>query len=187
MPGKLPKTIWVYRILHYKNSEYTLRNGIYTRDSPKADPNYINIGDSGLIEQRNDFPVPIPPSGNLGDYVPFYFGTHSPMLLNIKTGYRGVTKRPERDIIYFCCDVRSLMNHCAEWVFTDGHAKNSITEFFNTPGDLKEVDWDIVRERYWSNNEDDFDRMRRKQAEFLVKNHVPQRCIGQIVVFDDDM
>jgi hypothetical protein len=31
------------------------------------------------------------------------------------------------------------------------------------------------------------DRMRRKQAEFLVKSHVPTKCISRIVVFDENI
>lgn len=38
----------------------------------------------------------------------------------------------------------------------------------------------------WKNNEEDFDRMRRKQAEFLVKDHVPVNCIGGIIVYNEE-
>jgi len=84
----------VFRMVHANNVEYILKNGICCRTHPLADPDYINIGDTHLITQRDEYMVPInPPDGNLGDYVPFYFGGHSPMLLNIKTGHRGVSKR----------------------------------------------------------------------------------------------
>jgi len=49
---------------------------------------------------------------------------------------------------------------------------------------LDKVDWDMVSERHWKNTEEDFDRMRRKQAEFLVKTHVPLSCISSIVVLN---
>lgn len=38
----------------------------------------------------------------------------------------------------------------------------------------------------WNNNEEDYDRMRRKQAEFLVKEHVPVKCIGCIIVLNEE-
>jgi ssDNA thymidine ADP-ribosyltransferase, DarT len=107
------------------------------------------------------------------------------MLLNIKTGYRGIAKRPQGDIIYIVCRVNMLIEHCEEWCFTDGHAKNAITEFYNNTDNLNEVDWIMVAERKWNNIEDDFDRMRRKQAEFLVKHHVPVRCISSILVLNE--
>jgi len=49
---------------------------------------------------------------------------------------------------------------------------------------LDKIDWSIVAEKYWSNKADDFDRMRRKQAEFLVKEHVPVNCIYKVAVFN---
>jgi hypothetical protein len=166
--------------------EYLLQNGIYTKMHANADPNYINIGDSSLIMQRNVTPIGItPPGGNLGEYVPFYFGPLSPMLFNIKTGYRGVTQRPQSDIVYICCSANGIISTCAEWCFTDGHAKTTFTEFYNDMNEIDNVDWSIVSERYWRNTDDDYDRMRRKQAEFLVKSHVPATCISQIVVYTE--
>jgi ssDNA thymidine ADP-ribosyltransferase, DarT len=185
MPGSQPTIVCVYRIVHIDNVEYLLTNGMFTRSHAQSDPNYINIGDSNLIEQRNDYPVSVnPPNGNLGEYVPFYFGPLSPMLLNIKTGYRGISKRSQAEIVYIVCQLGVLVQQCAEWCFTDGHAKNAITEFCNNIGSLHKVDWNLVRERHWSNTEDDIDRMRRKQAEFLVKDHVSVSCISCIVVQD---
>ncbi len=133
MPGRKPDIVKIYRIVHIDNIEHLLKNGMYHRGHANADPNYINIGDSDLIAQRHDYPVGInPPGGALGEYVPFYFGPLSPMLLNIKTGYRGITQRPQRDIIYIACKVSDVVRHCPNWCFTDGHAKNKITTFYNT-------------------------------------------------------
>ncbi|HMT54904.1 MAG: DUF4433 domain-containing protein [Saprospiraceae bacterium] len=186
MPGQQPNIVSVFRIVHIDNVEYLLKHGMFTRNHSMADPNYINIGDSGLIAQRNTYPVSInPPNGVLGDCVPFYFGPLSPMLFNIKTGYRGITQRPQSEIVYIVCIVNTLIDNCKEWCFTDGHAKNAITGFYNNIDNLSEVDWNMVAERQWSNTEDDFDRMRRKQAEFLVKNHVPVNCISSIVVLNE--
>ena len=64
-------------------------------------------------------------------------------------------------------------------------SQNSITHFYNSVHDLKEVDWKIVENRIWKNTDDDWDRMRKKQAEFLVKDHVPVACIKGIAVFDE--
>lgn len=175
----------LFRIIHVDNLEYLLQNGMFTRGHIQADPNYINIGDSTLITQRQAHPVGIiPPGGFLGDYVPFYFGPLSPMLLNIKTGYRGVNKRPQTDIVYICCRFFNVIEKCQEWCFTDGHAKDRLTAFYNKEEHLNCVDWDIVWQRYWLPIEEDIDRMRRKQAEFLVKNLVPVECISGIIVYN---
>ena len=103
--------ILLYRIVHINNVEQILNDGMFTRQHYQADTNYINIGDTTLIEQRNDYPVGInPPGGMLGDYVPFYFGPCSPMLLNIKTGHRGVKQLPQSDIVYICCKLNFKFN-----------------------------------------------------------------------------
>ena len=60
------------------------------------------------------------------------------------------------------------------------------TGFYNDINNLAKVDWNIVFEKYWSNTEDDLDRIRRKQAEFLIKDIVPVNCIDAIVVFNDE-
>ena len=185
MPGNVPTTIRLYRIVHFQNVEYILKNGMYTRQSPHFDPNYVNIGDNTLISERHDYPVRIQDYGSLGDYVPFYFAGRSPMLLNIKTGFRGIAQRPQHEIIYFVCKLDDVLDNCKKWFFTDGHAKNSISDFFIDLEDLIKIDWDVVKLRIWKQTEEDHDRMRRKQAEFLIKDHVPVVCIEKILVMDD--
>jgi len=185
MPIDIAK-IWLFRIVHIDNVEYLLKNGMFTRHHPLADPDYINIGDRVLINQRDDYPVNLEGFGNLGDYVPFYFGPLSPMLLNIKTGYRGITMRPQEDIVYICCKLDQVARECTHWCFTNGHAKTAVTEFYTSLDDLGLVDWKMVSEQYFANKEDDFDRMRRKQAEFIVREHVPVNCIGSIVVLNEE-
>ncbi|MFQ5630525.1 MAG: DUF4433 domain-containing protein, partial [bacterium] len=145
----------------------------------------IDIGDSQLISQRHDYPVKLPGCGKLGEYVPFYFAGHSPMLLNIKTGFRGITKHPQYEIVYIVCTLENILAHCSEWVFTDGHAKDNLSDHFKDLKDLDKIDWNMVREQYWRNTDDDYDRQRRKQAEFLVRNYVPVACIKKIVVKDN--
>ena len=39
-----------------------------------------------------------------------------------------------------------------------------------------------IRATMWKNTEDDYDRVRKKMAEFLVKEHVPSRLIREIIV-----
>lgn len=174
---------FIFRMIHYSNLEFILKHGLYTKNSRMKDPEYINIGDIQLIEQRQNFHVRIdPPGGDLGDYIPFYFGGHSPMLLNIKTGYRGIQKRPQDELIYIVCRIKDIIAQCPAWCFTDGHAKNKLTEFYNDIKDLTHVDWEIVSTQFWGNDEANMDRMRRKQAEFLVKDCVPVSCVAGIIV-----
>lgn len=175
----------LYRIVHKENVSYILHNGMFCVGHPFFDPNNIFIGDSTLTTQRHEFSIPMQGYGNLGDYVPFYFGYRSPMLLNIKTGYRTIVKRPQSDIIYIVCKLKYLIDKDYEYVFTDGHAKNNITRYFNNIEDLKQLDWDSIHAITWRNTTDNLDRMRRKQAECLIKSQVPPQCIAALVVYDE--
>ena len=107
------------------------------------------------------------------------------MLLNIKTGYRGVQQRSQSEIVYICLHIEDVINACSAWCFTDGHAKDRLTTYYNRIADLAHVDWTTVADRYWKSTEEDPDKMRRKQAEFLVKGHVPAECFSGVIVHDD--
>lgn len=173
------------RLIHSDMLEEVLTNGMYSKNSGHVISGYINIGDTELIKQRDEYVVKIdPPNGHLGDYIPFYFAGHSPMLLNIKTGYRGIKKYPQSDLVFLVCKISDVIEQCPHWCFTDGHAKSSITKFYNDIEDLSLLDWDTINLQFWNSTEDDYDRMRRKQAEFLVKKHVPLTCISQIIVIN---
>jgi hypothetical protein len=183
--GVIPKEIWLFRIVHHQNLAHILQYGLHTANSSLANPAYIPIGDNTLIEVRNTYSVPItPPNGDLGNYIPFYFGHRSPMLYRIKTGYNGVAQYAQEDIIYLCCKLDDVVQSGAEWCFTDGHAKTSTTQFFNDLKDLDRIDWNMVYAKDWKNAEEDFDRMRRKQAEFLIKNSLNANLIQKIVLFN---
>lgn len=169
---------------HLENLRIILRDGMYAPNVRRY-PDYINIGDESLIEQRGVFSVPIAPGGVLGDYVPFYFGGYSPMLLNIKTGHRGIKQRDQREIVYLCTHIDRVAQACPEYCFTDGHAKDRLTVYYNQLSDLDKVDWKAVELKYWVSTEDEPDNMRRKQAEFLVKTHVPLSCLSGIIVLDE--
>ncbi len=185
---KKPDEIWVFRILHYQNIEHILKFGLHTAESSFAHPNYTPIGDTSLISHRNTFLVKInPPNGVLGDYIPFYFGVCSPMLYRVKTGYGGVQQFPQREIIYLCCKLEDMIQSEIVYFFTDGQANNSFSKHYNNLDDLDKVDWSVVYKKDWRHTDEDFDRMRRKQAEFLVKSHIPAKCISRIVVFDENM
>lgn len=105
----VPSPVWIHRIVHEQNLPAILQQGMLTRRATAPDTDYVFIGDSQLTDDRHEYPVPLANCGNLGDYVPFYFGPMSPMLLNIKTGFRGIPKRPQEEIIYLSCKVDSIV------------------------------------------------------------------------------
>lgn len=181
------ENLWIFRITHYKNVENILKNGLKVPNSHFFDPNYVSIGDNSLILHRQKFMVELnPPNGFLGEYMPFYFGISTPMLLRIITG-KGVKKYAQEDIVYLCCKLKNIAESSLQWFFTDGQANNSLTKQYNQLADLDKIDWKIVYHKDWKNTEEDLDKMRRKQAEFLIKGEINANLIERIVVFNEKM
>jgi hypothetical protein len=59
------------------------------------------------------------PGGYLSDYVPFYLTPHSPMLFNIKTGYNGIRKRSNDEIVILVSSLPTLAVKGVPFLFTD--------------------------------------------------------------------
>ena len=79
----VPKTIWLYRIIHIQNLSHILEYGIATAGSKHADPNYRSIGSSALIKNRSEVQAPDPSGGSFEEYITFYLGPRLPMLYNL--------------------------------------------------------------------------------------------------------
>jgi len=167
---------------HVDNLAHILQHGLVTASSPDADPNFRDIGDRGLIGVRKDLEVPIHPGGNFSAYIPFYLGPRSPMLYQMATGYEDVQKVLQSDIMYIVVKHDCIVEKGLKYVFTDGHARHSMTRFFNRPDDFDQLDWDTIYSEKWNNTQDDPDRQRRKQAEYLVKERVPVDCFAYLLV-----
>ena len=180
----------IYRITRYKNLEGILiRGGIYaTNFQPDDGIEYYPIHHVGIQNLRSDTLVPCGPGGCIHDYVPFYFGPRSPMLYAIhKNNVAGYTGG-QQPIIYICAYVENVNKQGLEFVFTDGHAiMTHLTHFYDNLDDLKKLDWDVIRGKYWFDNEQNPDRCRRRQAEFLVYKFLPLESIFGIVVIDKRM
>ncbi|MFT7381986.1 MAG: hypothetical protein ACI9Z3_001879 [Roseivirga sp.] len=180
----IPDPIRIYRMVHWQNVEYILSNGMCCREHDLADPDYINIGHRQLITDRHDHPIPLEGAGVLGEYVPFYFAGHSPMLYCIMNGYQGVEQRPQNDIVFLAStfdNVREL-----DYIFTDRQAKKTLARAYNNPDHFDELQWDIIKNRDWKNNEENPYRQEFKQAEFLIKTHIPLECMASLVVLTEE-
>ena len=178
----MPDSLYIYRMTHIKNLDFIFKKGLWAMNCAVQDPCFIPIGNSDIISMRQGYPVRInPPGGVLGDYIPFYFAGHSPMLYNIVTGYN-VLKLPQDKIVFIACDVNRFVSGSFEWCFTDGHAKKAITKFYNSLDDLSQLDWNAINSTWWRADENDMDRPRKKMSEFLVREHIPADYIEQIYV-----
>lgn len=183
---------------HIDNIPHILQCGITHRNSQYANPNYIPIGDSSLIGNRNSKEVFVTnglesyggvfKSIIIGDFIPFYFGLRTPMLYVIQKGGNFVPKvTPPDDIIYCVSSVQRIMDEGMLFFFTDGHATNNLTTIF----DIEKVheinmlvDFKAANSKYWK-DESDLDLKRRKESELLVNTDVPKTCIIGYVCYNE--
>ena len=161
-----------------------MEKGITHRNSPNHNRNYISIGDISLIHTRDNKQVTVDngdlldfdaPKITLGDYIPFYFGIKMPMLYVIQNGGNFVMEATSaQKIIYMVCSLSQIIQECKEYYFSDGHATDNLTTFYNRDkiNNLpKIIDWDAVKVAYWG-GQDNLNLKRKKQAEFLISEDI---------------
>lgn len=178
MSAKLnPEKALIFRITHIDNVPWILENGLHCRNSSLHDPDFVNIGNEDLISMRHTRRVPLPPGGTLSDYVPFYFTPYSIMLYNIHTGYGGMRRWRNEDIVIFVTSLHRLAEDGLPFLFTDQHAYPVYAQFFDNLDDLSKIDWDILSAKNFRNDPDDPGKKERYQAEALIHRHVPLSSI----------
>jgi ssDNA thymidine ADP-ribosyltransferase, DarT len=146
-----------------------------------------NIAHQNIKDRRALTLVPCGVGGTLTEYVPFYFAPRSPMLFTIGKGNVQGYGSGEDPIVHLVTSAEAVVESGLHFAFTDGHATVRFTEFFDDLGDLSKVDWDIMKARYWSDTSDDNDRLRRRQAEFLVHEFCPWKIIKLIGVKTEEV
>ena len=167
-----PEKALIFRIVHVDCVPWILRHGLHCRTSAKQDPAYINIGSKELISKRARKIVPIPPGGTLSDYVPFYFTPFSIMMYNIHTGYGGITRHENKDIVIFVSSLHRIKELGLPFLFTNQHAYPPDTEFFSNLADLSRIDWKLLQSRNFKTSDADPGKQLRYQAEALIHGHV---------------
>jgi hypothetical protein len=143
----------------------------------------MNIGHKHIKARRLNRNVPAGPKGTVGDYVPFYFAPRSPMLFAISRGNVEGYTAGQQPVIYLCSSTEVVDAAKLGWAFTEGHADMDYTDFFDDFKNLAKIDWALMQEKYWRDTDEDGDRKRRRQAEFLVKDFFPWKLVEQIAVY----
>ena len=187
MPTPSPTPI--YRLIHIDNLNVCLqRGGLH---APNFIPNdglsYKTIHNIDIQNQRHIQKIPCGPRGVIHDYVSFYFGYLSPMLFQLKTGWVHGYNEGQEPLIYLISSAQTIHNNEIGFVFSDGHGIAAFTDWFDDLKDLDRVDWGMIYEKYWRDTNEDMDRQRRKQAEFLVYRFCDWELIHKIAVHDVSM
>ncbi|TXL67478.1 DUF4433 domain-containing protein [Cerasibacillus terrae] len=179
----------LYHITDLDNLESILQQGGLLANNVVNEKGveYENIAHNNIQDRRSMKTVPLPPNGDLHDYVPFYFAPRSPMLYAIYKGQVEGYELGQEHIIYLVSRTDVIHNAQLKYVFTDGHAVMVFTEFFKDLQELDKIDWDVMNSRYWFDTEEDPDRKRRRQAEFLVHKGIPIDILLGFAVKNEEM
>lgn len=135
-----------------------------------------------LKEKRARTPVEAGPGGFLSDYAPFYFGPRAPMLLPYKSGRVTGKAENQDEIVYLVSSTETVAEIGLPFAFTDGHPIKEPRAFYGDLQRLDQVDFSIMYSKYWNDTDQFPDRKRRRQAEFLVWNHLPWTAVTSVAV-----
>jgi len=181
----LEKT-YLFRMTHIENIPHILQHGITHSTSVNANPTFMPIGDGSLIATRNNFLLEN--GRRLGEYIPFYFGVRTPMLYVVQNGFNMVAPTPAQNIVYCVSSVQKIIDLQLDFVFTDGHAVDGFSAQY-TAKDIQNIDtildYNAINAKYWI-DENDLDRKRRKEAEFLVSGDIASNAILGYLVYNQN-
>lgn len=171
---------------HIENIPHILQNGITHTTSEYANPDFVPIGDGSLITTRNNF---ILNNGTrLGEYIPFYFGVRTPMLYVVQNGFNMVAPTSAENIVYCVSSVQKIIDLQLDFVFTDGHAVDGFSSQY-TVADIQNIDTildkNAINAKYWK-DENDLDKKRRKEAEFLVLGDISLHAILGYITYNEN-
>lgn len=174
-----------YHITHLDNLQAMAAAGAIKCDKRclAEDVGRRSIAHQHIKARRDRTSVTVAKGGTLSDYVPFYLAPRSPMLYAIDGGYVQGYDGGQREVVHLAVAVAEVARP-DEFVVTDGHAELALSSQFGTLEGLDEVDWNIMHTNYWRDTDDDGDRKRRRQAEFLVYDTVPFAAVRVIGVRD---
>ena len=173
----------IFRIVYIDNVPWILDNGMHCSTSKTQATDYRVIGNKDLILKRRSRVVPIQPGGTLADYVPFYFTPFSPMLYNINTGYNGVEKLPNEQVVIFASSLHHLEKIDKPYVISDRHAYLKAAHFCNDRSHLKDLPWQLWQQRDFAKNLNDPSKFERYQAEALIYKHLPVEAFLGLVCY----
>lgn len=182
-PIAYPNPTPIYHITPIANLRLILEAGAIwaKRVLDQEDSGYTNMAHQSIQDRRAHTPVPLA-GGVLHDYVPFYFAPRSPMLYTISRGNVAGFSGGQDSVVHIVSNAQTVRDAGLRFVFTDGHGIMAFTDFFAELADLDKVDWGIMATDYWADTDEDMDRKRRRQAEFLVHERFPVQLIQEIGV-----
>ena len=125
----VPVSTKILRFLHIDNLSVVMqRGGLHAPNfTPQDGLTYKTIHNIDVQLKRADKLIPCGPGGVIHDYVPFYFGPLSPMMLNLKTGRVAGYTEGQEPLVYLGTMAQSIAESESGFVFSDGHGLAAYT------------------------------------------------------------
>ena len=156
---------YLYHMTHKNNLENILRNGLLSHTKAHAGLNQVDIADDQVNTRRERKETIY--NRSIHDYVPLYFNPKNPMLFR--------RRNIQNDILIFAIDRNLILNPNS--IFTDGNAASQGTRFFNSTGQLRQLNWQCINGEFWNEFSDG---KRIKCAEVLVFPKIDVASIKRI-------
>lgn len=109
------------------------------------------------------------------------------MLFVIQRGYNGVKRTDPKNIIYCVTSIAEVINSQIEFIFTDGHAIDSFSTEYSKDQIINIdniLDYNAINTSVWI-DENDLDKKRRIEAEFLLRQDLPVNYILGYICYDE--
>ena len=118
-----PSPTQILRFTHVDNLDTIIRRGGLHAPNHVPDDglNYRFCHSTEVQSARANVPIRMGPGGTIHDYVPFYFGYLSPMMLNLKTGRVEGYSEGQDPLIYLVSSTQAIEAADLGFVFSDGH------------------------------------------------------------------
>ncbi|MEO9651658.1 MAG: DarT ssDNA thymidine ADP-ribosyltransferase family protein [Roseobacter sp.] len=168
---------FIYHFTHIENLPGLLETGLLANGHQDFPEHVQSVAEAGIQARRSQMGVTCGPQGVVHDYVPFYFGAKSLMLLGV------IHKKniDQCDILYFEFPIALLDQDGA--VFTDASANTALApNFYSDPQELGELNWAEIDSQRWSCASDQLRHQR--MAEALVHGQVPLSAASACVVWN---
>ncbi|MER6518944.1 MULTISPECIES: DUF4433 domain-containing protein [unclassified Streptomyces] len=179
----------IYHITHVRNLRGILSRGGLFSDNIAAVENLTDteIGMASIKQRRRTTEIDCGPGGSPADYVPFYFGYRSPMLLSIKSGNVPTYREGQEPVIYLASSLTAVRNINLPAVFSEGNAGAVFVDFHADEPELCEkiIDWPLMTQQWWNDTPEDPNRAGRRQAEYLVHRFFPTGLIASIATLNE--
>jgi hypothetical protein len=172
---------YLYHFTHLDNLPLLLRTGFLAKNHP----NFPVVGSTSIAaasiqERRAGMIVPCGAGGVVHDYVPFYFGSLSPMLLGV------VNKKnvDQEEILYFEFPISLLTRRGA--VFTDASANTGVPpNFYDDLQSLSKLNWAEIDSLKWGSGDEVL--RHRRMAEGLIPSSVAVQEASRVIVWNDSI